>query len=185
MSEEKRLPFAGLSKFNRKSVSNRGTFCSFSFTPMSKCTKNIYKYKNFLLKSTFLDYRVQNVPEISSKTLAPWFAWSKTSEENKEEFLEGQFRNEKLSFVHKKKKLSTLLNFPFPFTSFPLQWGCAALAEAPLLSTLIIFLILLFHVLSSLSFVFLSCLNSDHSVWCSKYLHLSLFSLSSVGSFTN
>ena len=38
----------------------------------------------------------------------PWFAWSKTSqvlrrEENKVEFLEGQFRNEKLSFVHKNK----------------------------------------------------------------------------------
>ena len=38
-------------------------------------------------------------------------------------------------------KLSILLNFPFPFVSFPLQWGCAARAEAPLLSTLIIFLI--------------------------------------------
>ena len=38
----------------------------------------------------------------------PWFAWSKTSqvlrrEENKVEFLEGQFPNEKLSFVHKNK----------------------------------------------------------------------------------
>ena len=40
----------------------------------------------------------------------PCFAWSKTSlvlhrdhEENKVEFLEGQFRNEKLSFVHKNK----------------------------------------------------------------------------------
>ena len=74
----------------------------------------------------------------------PWFAWSKTSqalrrEENKVEFLEGQFRNEKLSFVHKNKTEYTLLNFPFPFVSFPLKWGCAALAEAPLLSTLSLF----------------------------------------------
>ena len=38
----------------------------------------------------------------------PWFAWPKTSqvlrrEENKVEFLEGQFPYEKLSFVHKNK----------------------------------------------------------------------------------
>ena len=48
--------------------------------------------------------------------------WLKTSqalrcEENKVEFLERQFRNEKLSFVHKKES-SILLNFLFPYATF-------------------------------------------------------------------
>ena len=99
---------------------------------------------------------------------------------SKDNFVTKSFR------LSTKTKLSTLLNFPFPFVSFPLQWGCAALVEAPLYyQHYHYFSYSLFHVLSSFSFVFLSCLNSDHSVWCSKYLHLSLFSLGNVRSFTN
>ena len=58
------------------------------------------------LKRTFLDYRVQNVPKISSKTSVLWLVQNSQAlrrKENKVEFLEGQFRNEKLSFVHKKE----------------------------------------------------------------------------------
>ena len=85
-----------------------------------------------------------------------------------------------------KTKLSTLLNFPFPFVSFFFAMGLRrARGGSAIINTIIIFLISLFHVLSSFFFGFLSCLNSDHSVWCSKYLHLSLFSLGNVRSFTN
>ena len=49
--------------------------------------------KNSLLKP-FLDHRVQNVPEVSSKPRL---------EENKVEFLEIKFHDKELSFVHKKK----------------------------------------------------------------------------------
>ena len=99
---------------------------------------------------------------------------------SKDNFLTKSFR------LSTKTKLSTLLNFPFPFVSFFFPMGLRrARGGSAIINTIIIFLISLFHVLSSLSFVFLSCLNSDHSVWCSKYLHLSQFSLANVRSFTN
>ena len=91
-------------KFNIDSILNRGTFCGFSVTPMSKCRKcprNLDEYKNSLL----LDHRLQNAPKVSSKTSLPWFKTSQAQrrEENKVEFLERQFHNEKLSFVHEKE----------------------------------------------------------------------------------
>ena len=99
---------------------------------------------------------------------------------SKDNFLTKSFR------LSTKTKLSTLLNFPFPFVSFFFPMGLRrARGGSAIINTIIIFLISLFHVLSSLSFVFLSYLNSDHSVWCSKYLHLSQFSLGNVRSFTN
>ena len=99
---------------------------------------------------------------------------------SKDNFLTKSFR------LSTKTKLSTLLNFPFPFVSFFFAMELRrARGGSAIINTIIIFLISLFHILSSLSFVFLSCLNSDHSVWCSKYLHLSLFSLGNVRSFTN
>ena len=50
---------------------------------------------------------MQNVPENSAKTLLPWWHF-KTDHalrrgENKVEFLEGRFLDEKLPFLHKKK----------------------------------------------------------------------------------
>ena len=99
---------------------------------------------------------------------------------SKDNFVTKSFR------LSTKTKLSTLLNFPFPFVSFFFPMGLRrARGGSAIINTIIIFLISLFHVLSSLSFVFLSYLNSDHNVWCSKYLHLSLFSLGNVRSFTN
>ena len=73
---------------------------------MSKCTKslwNLYKYKNSIpyKRGSFLDHRVENVLEI----MPPWLLQNRTlcREENKVEFLRGQFRNEKLSFSTKKE----------------------------------------------------------------------------------
>ena len=93
-----------VAKFNINSILNRGTFCGFSVTPMSKCRKrprNLDEYKNSLL----LDHRLQNAPIVPSKTSLPWFKASRAQrrEENKVEFLERQFHNEKLSFFHEKE----------------------------------------------------------------------------------
>ena len=94
-----------MAKFDIKLISNRGTFCSFFFffTPMSKYTKslwNLYKYKNTPIKRVLFLTKVENVLEI----LPPWLLQNRAlrREENKVEFLHGQFRNEKLSFFHKK-----------------------------------------------------------------------------------
>ena len=62
---------------------------------------------------------MQNAPENSAKTSRPWLH-CKTDhalrrEENKVEFLEGRFFDEKLPFLNKKRKLSILLNFLLPF----------------------------------------------------------------------
>ena len=50
---------------------------------------------------------MQNVPENSAKTSLPWLHFKTDHalrrEENKFEFLEGQFLDEKLPFLHKKK----------------------------------------------------------------------------------
>ena len=76
----------------------------------------------FWKRTLFFDHRVRNVPQVSSETSLPWLVQNKPSVpirrvENRVEFLEEQFHNEKLSFDH-KKKLSILLNFFFPFVSF-------------------------------------------------------------------
>ena len=56
----------------------------------------------------FFDYRVRNVPQVSSETSLPWLVQNKPSApirraQNKVEFLQRQFHSEKLSFVHKKE----------------------------------------------------------------------------------
>ena len=51
-------------------------------------------------------HRVQNVPENSAKTSLPWLHLTDHAlrrEENKVEFVEGRFLDEKLPFLHKKK----------------------------------------------------------------------------------
>ena len=49
---------------------------------------------------------MQNVPENSAKTLLPWLHFKTDNalcrEENKVEFFEGRFLDEKLPFIHKK-----------------------------------------------------------------------------------
>ena len=78
---------------------------------IKKREKNVYKTlintKNSFYNSIFLDHRVQNVSKISLNTSLPWLHWkigqAFRREENKVKFLEEQFRNEKLSFVHKKE----------------------------------------------------------------------------------
>ena len=54
-----------------------------------------------------LGRRVQNVPENSAKTSLTWMHFKTDHglrrEENKVEFLEGRFLDEKLPFLHKKK----------------------------------------------------------------------------------
>ena len=58
--------------------------------------------------NTFLDYRVQSVPQVSSETSLCRLVQNMPSalirrEEDKVEFLETQLRSEKFSFVHKKE----------------------------------------------------------------------------------
>ena len=80
----------------------------FSFMPMSKCTKRLWNgfinTKIPFQNCTFLDSRVQNVPDISLRPTLPWLVQNRTlrCEENKVEFLQGHFRNKKLSFVYRK-----------------------------------------------------------------------------------
>ena len=62
------------------------------------------------------------IPEISSKTSLSWLYFKtgkalRLEENNEVEFLEGQFLNDMLSFVH-KKETEHLFNFTFPFVSF-------------------------------------------------------------------
>ena len=60
------------------------------------------------IKRIFLDHGVKNVSKKSLRTSLPWLNF-KTGhfvlrcEENIVEFLEGRFRNQKLSLVHKKE----------------------------------------------------------------------------------
>ena len=76
----------------------------------------------------------------------PWFAWSKTSqafrrEENKVEFLEGQFRNEKLSYVHREKtEYSFELSLSICVFSFAMGLRCTR-GGSSIINTIIIFLI--------------------------------------------
>ena len=58
-------------------------------------------------KRNCLGHRVQNVPENSAKTSLTWLHFKTDHglrrEDNKVEFLEGRFLDEKLPFLHKKK----------------------------------------------------------------------------------
>ena len=73
-------------------------------------TRSYIKQSDLVALCWQMDFseKASNLAQISSKSSVPWFSWSKTSqalhrEEDKMEFLEGQFRNEKLSFVPKKE----------------------------------------------------------------------------------
>ena len=103
------------------------TFCGFSFTPMSKCRKlpwNLYQYKNFVLKSHFsliIEYGMY-LKCLQKPCCLGWFKTSQPSpmlhrcrtrlNSSKDNFIAKSFR------LSTKRKLSTLLNFLFPFVSF-------------------------------------------------------------------
>ena len=102
-----------MAKFNINSILNRGTFCGFSVTPMSKCRKrprNLDRYKNSLL----LDHRLQNALKVSSK---PRCLGSKQAQRNAVK--KTRLNSSKDNFITKnfclsmKRKLTILLNFPF------------------------------------------------------------------------
>ena len=69
--------------------------------------KNLKRHKSPFQKRNCLGHRVQNVPENSAKTSLPWLHFKTDHElrreENKVEFLEGRFLDEKLPFLHKKE----------------------------------------------------------------------------------
>ena len=100
-----------MAKFNTKSISNRSTFCNFSLPPKRKIYKTSMKHlkrHNFpFQKRNCLGHRVQNVPENSAKTSLPWLHFKTDHglrrQQNKVEFLEGRFLDEKLLFLHKKE----------------------------------------------------------------------------------
>ena len=65
---------------------------------------------------------MQNVPENSTKTSLPWLHFKTDHalrrEEDKVEFLEGRFLDEKLPFLHKKKDEHSFERFLSIFLSF-------------------------------------------------------------------
>ena len=69
--------------------------------------KHLKRHKFPFQKRNCLGHRVQNVPENSAKTSLTWLHFKTDHgfrrEENKVEFLEGRFLDEKLPFLHKKK----------------------------------------------------------------------------------
>ena len=69
--------------------------------------KHLKIHKFPFKKGNCLSHRMQNVPENSAKTSLPWLHFKTDHalrrEENKVEFLEGRFLDEKLPFLHKKK----------------------------------------------------------------------------------
>ena len=109
-----------------KSISNQGTFCNFSLAPKGKIYKTSMKHlkiHKFPLKNVIvLAIECKMYPaENSAKSSLTWLHFKTDHgfrrEENKFEFLEGRFLDEKLPFLH-KRKLSILLNFLFPFFVF-------------------------------------------------------------------
>ena len=85
-------------------------FCGFSFTPIVKMYKTSIKplqIQNFPFKNVLsltMEYRMY-LTFLQKLRCLGWFKTSQAlhREENKVEFLEWQFHNEKLSFVHKKE----------------------------------------------------------------------------------
>ena len=100
-----------MAKFNTKSISNQGTFCNFSLAQKRKPFKTSMKHlkiHKFPFKNVIvLAIECKNVPENSTKTSLTWLHFKTDHglrrEENKVEFLEGRFLDEKLPFLHKKK----------------------------------------------------------------------------------
>ena len=99
-----------MAKFNTKSISNQGTFCNFSLAPKRKIYKTSMKhlkihkfpFKNVIVLAIeckmYLKIQ-QNFADLVAFQNRPWAP----REENKVEFLEGRFLDEKLPFLHKKK----------------------------------------------------------------------------------
>ena len=94
----------------KKSISN----AHFVFFLSRRCQNVENVHETFIIQKLifndvlFFDYRVRNVPQVSSETSLPWLVQNKPSApirrvENKVGFLERQFHSEKLSFVHKKE----------------------------------------------------------------------------------
>ena len=94
----------------KKSISN----AQFVFFLSRRCQNVENVHETFIIQKLifndvlFFDYRVRNVPQVSSETSLPWLVQNKLSApirraQNKVEFLQRQFHSEKLSFVHKKE----------------------------------------------------------------------------------
>ena len=110
----------------KKKINFKCTFCGFSFTPMSKCRKrpwNLYKYKNFLLKTNFsliIEYGMY----LKCLQKPRCLGWFKTSQALLSAVHKTRLNSSKDNFIAKsfrlstKRKLSILLNFLFPFVSF-------------------------------------------------------------------
>ena len=95
-----------MAKFNTKSISNRGTFCNFSLALKRKIYKTSMKHLK-MHKFTFKNVIVLAIEcKMYLKTLLPWLHFKTDHalhrEENKVEFFEGRFLDEKLPFIHKK-----------------------------------------------------------------------------------
>ena len=100
--------------------------CGFSFTPMSKCSKrpwNLYKYKDSFLKnilSLTIEYRLYLKFLLKPRCLG----WFKTSQALRSAVEKTRLNSSKHNFIaksspfSKKRKLSIVLNFLFPFVSF-------------------------------------------------------------------
>ena len=99
-----------MAKFNTKSISNQGTFCNFSLVPKRKIYKTSMKHLK-IQKFPFINVIVLAIEckMYLKKTSLPWLHFTIATdhalrrEENKVEFLEGRFLDEKLPFLHKKK----------------------------------------------------------------------------------
>ena len=99
-----------MAKFNTKSISNQGTFCNFSLALKTKdMSMKHLKIHKFPFKNVIvLAIECKMYLKIQQKTSRTCWLHFKTDhglcgEENKVEFLEGRFLDEKLPFLHKKK----------------------------------------------------------------------------------
>ena len=108
-----------MAKFNTKSISNRGVFLSRDVKMYETSMKPLQIQKFSFKTVLFLTILCKMYLKILQKLrclgciLSKRAKRSAVTEENRVEFL-GQFRNEKLSFVHKKETEHSL-KFPFPF----------------------------------------------------------------------
>ena len=106
-----------MAKFTTKSISNQGTFCNFSLAPRRKIFKTSMKklkihkfpFKNVIVLAIECKKLYLKIPQklrclgcISKQTMRSQ-PDALRCEENKVEFLEGRFLDEKLPFLHKKK----------------------------------------------------------------------------------
>ena len=109
-----------------KKINFNCTFCGFSFTLISKCRKrpwNLYKYKNFFLK-TYFSLIIEYGMYLKCLQKPRCLGWFKTSQALLSAVHKTRLNSSKDNFIAKsfrlstKRKLSILLNFLFPFVSF-------------------------------------------------------------------